>query len=129
MTRRQQRALLFGISVPDRASHAKPTPSSKGPTTDGTIQAAELVLRQWRSLVKKYGNRQSFYIVLRGGIGQESKDFTFLTRIQVGLYSVLGALRATHDWRAIQDELMFGEPPQTDLGRRHKAWRTTRETR
>ena len=37
----------------------------------------------------------------------------FLTRIQVGLYSVLGALRATRDWRAIHDELMYGAPPQT----------------
>ena len=67
-------------------------------------------------------------VVRRAGIGQESKDWTFLTRIQVGLYSVLGALRATRDWRAIHDELMFGEPPQTDLGHRHKAWKAARTT-
>ena len=36
--------------------------------------------------------------IARGmGIGRESKDWTFLTRIQLGLYSVLGALRATCD--------------------------------
>jgi predicted unusual protein kinase regulating ubiquinone biosynthesis (AarF/ABC1/UbiB family) len=68
-------------------------------------------------------------VVRRVGIGQESKDWTFLTRIQVGLYSVLGALRATRDWPGIHDELMFGEPPQTDLGHRHQAWRASRETR
>lgn len=33
------------------------------------------------------------------------KDFVFLGRIFVGLNSVLGALRATADWRALADEL------------------------
>jgi len=65
--------------------------------------------------------------VVRGmGIREESKDWTFLTRIQVGLYSVLGALRATRDWRAIHDELMNGETPQTEVGREHQAWRAAR---
>ena len=45
------------------------------------------------------------------GIGPESKDWTFLTRIQLGLYSVLGGLRATRDWRAIHDELRAGDGP------------------
>ncbi|MEA3075376.1 MAG: hypothetical protein QOF60_284 [Actinomycetota bacterium] len=62
--------------------------------------------------------------VVRGmGIGPESKDWLFLTRIQVGLYSVLGALRATCDWGAVHDELMNGGPPRTDLGRLHQAWK------
>ena len=44
--------------------------------------------------------------IARGmGIARASKDWTFLTRIQLGLYSVLGALRATGDWRALHDEL------------------------
>ena len=60
------------------------------------------------------------------GIGRESKDWTFLMRIQVGLYSVLGALRATGDWRAVHDELDEGEPPQTELGHRHAAWKAAR---
>ncbi len=65
--------------------------------------------------------------VVRGmGITAEAKDFLFLTRIQVGLYSVLGALRATRDWRAVHDELMRGDRPQTDLGRQHEAWRAAR---
>jgi predicted unusual protein kinase regulating ubiquinone biosynthesis (AarF/ABC1/UbiB family) len=55
-------------------------------------------------------------------VGEESKDWTMLTRIQAGLYSVLGALRATGDWRAIHGELMYGDPPTTELGRRHAAW-------
>lgn len=65
--------------------------------------------------------------IVRGmGIGKESKDWTFLTRIQVGLYSVLGTLRATRDWRAVHDELRTGQAPQTDLGQQHHTWRTAR---
>lgn len=65
--------------------------------------------------------------VTRGmGIGPESKDWTFLTRIQVGLYSVLGALRATGNWRTVHDELINGDPPQTDLGLQHQAWKAAR---
>jgi predicted unusual protein kinase regulating ubiquinone biosynthesis (AarF/ABC1/UbiB family) len=68
-----------------------------------------------------------FADIARGmGIRQESKDWGFLTRIQLGLYSVLGALRATCDWRAVHDELRKGDPPQTDLGRQHQAWKATR---
>jgi len=44
------------------------------------------------------------------------KDYLFTNRIFVGLYSVLGALRATADWRAIFDEDVTGEPT-TELGR------------
>jgi len=44
------------------------------------------------------------------------KDFVFTNRLFVGLYSVLGALRATADWRAIFDEDVTGEPT-TELGR------------
>jgi hypothetical protein len=65
--------------------------------------------------------------VVRGmGIAREAKDWAFLMRIQVGLYSVLGTLRATCDWRAVHDELMKGEPPQTDLGRDHQTWKADR---
>src|SRR5205085_7537265 len=44
------------------------------------------------------------------------KDYLFTNRIFVGLYSVLGALRATADWRAIFDEDVTGQPT-TELGR------------
>jgi predicted unusual protein kinase regulating ubiquinone biosynthesis (AarF/ABC1/UbiB family) len=44
------------------------------------------------------------------------KDFVLTNRIFVGLYSVLAALRATADWRAIFDEDVTGEPT-TELGR------------
>ena len=67
--------------------------------------------------------------IARGmGIGPESKDWTFLTRIQVGLYSVLGALHATQDWRAVHDEVRKGAPPRTDLGRQHQAWEAERSS-
>src|SRR5687767_4126956 len=44
------------------------------------------------------------------------KDYIFTNRIFAGLYSVLGALGATADWRAIFDEDVSGEPT-TELGR------------
>jgi len=44
------------------------------------------------------------------------KDFVFTNRIFIGLFSVLGALRATSDWRAIFDECVTGQPT-TELGR------------
>ena len=44
------------------------------------------------------------------------KDYLFTNRIFVGLYSVLAALLATADWRAIFDEDVTGEPT-TELGR------------
>jgi len=44
------------------------------------------------------------------------RDFVFPNRIYVGLYSILGALRATADWMAIFEEDVTGEPT-TELGR------------
>jgi predicted unusual protein kinase regulating ubiquinone biosynthesis (AarF/ABC1/UbiB family) len=44
------------------------------------------------------------------------RDFVFTNRIYVGLYSILGALRATADWRAIFEEDVTGQPT-TELGR------------
>jgi predicted unusual protein kinase regulating ubiquinone biosynthesis (AarF/ABC1/UbiB family) len=44
------------------------------------------------------------------------KDFIFTNRIFVGLFSVLGALRTTADWRAILFEDVTGEPT-TELGK------------
>jgi predicted unusual protein kinase regulating ubiquinone biosynthesis (AarF/ABC1/UbiB family) len=66
--------------------------------------------------------------IARGmGITHESKDWSFLMRIQFGLYSVLGALRATAYWRHVHDELMLGAEPKTELGRRHAAWTAGRQ--
>ena len=44
------------------------------------------------------------------------QDFVFTNRIFFGLYSILGALRATADWKAIFDEDVTGIPT-TELGR------------
>jgi hypothetical protein len=44
------------------------------------------------------------------------REFVFTNRIYVGLYSILGALRATADWMAIFREDVTGEPT-TELGR------------
>ena len=44
------------------------------------------------------------------------RDFVFTNRIFFGLYSILGALRATADWTAIFREDLTGEAT-TELGR------------
>ena len=44
------------------------------------------------------------------------REFVFTNRIYVGLYSILGALNATADWRAIFQEDVTGQPT-TELGR------------
>ena len=44
------------------------------------------------------------------------QDFVFTNRIFFGLYSILGALHATADWKAIFDEDVTGVPT-TELGR------------
>ena len=44
------------------------------------------------------------------------RDFLFTNRIFVGLYSILGELRATADWHAIYQEDLTGQPT-TELGR------------
>jgi predicted unusual protein kinase regulating ubiquinone biosynthesis (AarF/ABC1/UbiB family) len=44
------------------------------------------------------------------------QDFVFTNRIFLGLYSILGALRATADWMAIFREDLTGQPT-TELGR------------
>jgi hypothetical protein len=44
------------------------------------------------------------------------REFVFTNRIFYGLYSVLGALRATADWTAIFQEDVTGRPT-TELGR------------
>jgi predicted unusual protein kinase regulating ubiquinone biosynthesis (AarF/ABC1/UbiB family) len=50
-------------------------------------------------------------------------DYLLLNRIQWGLNSVLGRLRARNDWRAIRDEYMHeGAPPATHLGRLDRLW-------
>jgi predicted unusual protein kinase regulating ubiquinone biosynthesis (AarF/ABC1/UbiB family) len=49
-------------------------------------------------------------------------EFLVLNRIQVGINSVLGRLRATQDWRAIRAELLDDEPPATPMGERDAAW-------
>lgn len=54
-------------------------------------------------------------------------DFVFTTRIDLGLMSVLGELRATGHWRAITDELDGVGPPATELGEQDAAWRATHE--
>jgi len=49
-------------------------------------------------------------------------DYVFLSRIDLGLYSVLGELRATADWRAIQADLDEDAPPATPMGKADAAF-------
>ncbi len=49
-------------------------------------------------------------------------DYLLLTRIHVGLNSVLGRLHATNDWPAIRAEYVDGAPAATALGELDAAW-------
>ena len=50
-------------------------------------------------------------------------DYLLLNRIQWGLNSVLGQLRAAGDWRAIRDEYIIADAaPATELGQQDAVW-------
>jgi predicted unusual protein kinase regulating ubiquinone biosynthesis (AarF/ABC1/UbiB family) len=53
------------------------------------------------------------------------RDYVFVARIELGLTSVLGELRATADWRSIQAELNEGAPPATEMGQAASAFRAS----
>ncbi len=82
-----------------------------------TPEYAEFVARRNFDPLGEYGD-----VIRAFGIGEASKDYTLLNRIQLGMLSVLASLRATGWWKAAQEEIVFGAPPQTELGRRHAAW-------
>lgn len=49
-------------------------------------------------------------------------DYLLLTRIHLGLNSVLGRLGARNDWLSIREEYTDDGEPLTELGRRDAAW-------
>lgn len=53
-------------------------------------------------------------------------DYTFLSRIDLGVTSVLGALGATGPWNAIREEWDCGGPPATALGELDFAFKAAR---
>ncbi len=53
-------------------------------------------------------------------------EYLALSRIDLGLTSVLAGLRATNDWRAIRNEMDLGAAPQTRYGKLEKAYREGR---
>ena len=61
--------------------------------------------------IMKAGNAPPFSVVLQ--------------RIHIGLFAILGTLRATAPWRDIAEELwrITDGPPATELGREEAAWR------
>ncbi|MBV8983356.1 MAG: AarF/ABC1/UbiB kinase family protein [Acidimicrobiia bacterium] len=56
--------------------------------------------------------------------GNVPPAYVILQRINLGLYAVLGQLRARAPWRAISEELWpwVDAPPATELGKQHAAW-------
>jgi len=62
--------------------------------------------------------------------GNVPREYVILQRINLGLYAVLGQLRAKAPWRAISEELWpwVDAPPATELGRQHAAWLAGRRT-
>ena len=55
-------------------------------------------------------------------------SFVIIQRINLGLYAVLGELRATANWRRVANELwpFVDGPPSTRSGEPHAAWATER---
>ena len=51
-------------------------------------------------------------------------DFVIIQRINLGLYAILGQLRATADYRRVAEELwpMVSGPPSTPMGEAEAAW-------
>jgi hypothetical protein len=49
-------------------------------------------------------------------------------RINLGLFSVLGAMHATADWRGISEEIwpFVQAPPSTPIGEAEQSWRKKR---
>ncbi len=64
--------------------------------------------------------RSEYYGVLRR-LNLPS-DYLLLTRIHLGLNSVLGRLEACNDWRAIHEEYVEAAGPATPLGAQDQAW-------
>ena len=64
--------------------------------------------------------RSEYYGVLRR-LNLPS-DYLLLTRIHIGLNSVLGRLDACNDWRAIHEEFTEDGPPATELGELDRRW-------
>jgi len=56
------------------------------------------------------------------------RSFVIIQRINLGLYSILARLHATHAWRSIAEELwpMTSSPPSTPLGEAEAAWLAAR---
>jgi hypothetical protein len=52
------------------------------------------------------------------------KAFVFIQRINLGLYALLGELRATGNYRRIAEELwpFVGAPPSTGLAHSEQSW-------
>ena len=57
-------------------------------------------------------------------------SFVIIQRINLGLYALLGDLRATANWRRVAEELwdFVDGPPSTPMGEAEHAWLATRRT-
>ena len=84
-----------------------------GPWTFSPEWAAEIVER-WYDPLGPWADVTRRFAV--------PKDYVFMNRITLGLNSVLGALRATADWAAMDAEIRGGQPPRTELGTLEAAW-------
>jgi len=87
-----------------------------GPLTITPDYASALVRRFFdtRSPIAPYSNIPRAYVVLQ--------------RISLGLYGVLGSLRATGNWRRIAEEIwpFTNGPPSTPIGEAEARWRALR---
>jgi predicted unusual protein kinase regulating ubiquinone biosynthesis (AarF/ABC1/UbiB family) len=92
-------------------------PLAGGPWTYTPEWAAEIVER-WYDPAGPWSDVTRRFAV--------PKDYVFMNRITLGLNSVLGALRTTADWTAMDAEVRTDGPPAGELGRLEAAWRAQR---
>jgi predicted unusual protein kinase regulating ubiquinone biosynthesis (AarF/ABC1/UbiB family) len=95
-------------------------PLERGPWTF-TPEWAASVVEQWYDLLGPWADVSRRLSIRR--------DMVFMNRITLGLNSVLGALRATADWYALDQEIRPDAPPASELGRLEAAWRAGRPGR
>ena len=79
----------------------------------------DYVARTIAALTSADSARTSFAIARHLKIPREE---IWIRRVQVGVLAVLGQLRATGNWHRTASEFIFGDAPQTDLGRAEHAF-------
>src|SRR4029077_18919118 len=71
------------------------------------------------------------FVDVRSSVAQYARiprSYVVLQRINLGLFALLGEMKATANWRAIAEEIwpFMQAPPTTSIGRAERQWLSTR---